>query len=80
MALLSEEAGEAKLFSLLHSIGDKAYLRPGTSEGFSSACNLKILTVTDADKARKLPKYDWPEELVCQTPGSQSYDKGECEK
>ena len=70
MAMFSEEAGEAKLFSLLHSIDDKAYLRPGTSEGFSSARNLKILTVTDADKARKLPKYDWPEKLVYQTPGS----------
>ena len=70
MAMFSEDAGKAESFSLLHSIDDKAYLRPGTSEGFSSARNLKILTVTDDNKARKLPKYDWPEKLVYQTPGS----------
>ena len=31
---------------------------------------MKILTVTDKDAARKLPKYDWPERLVYQTPAS----------
>ena len=70
IAMFSEEAGDAKSFSLLYSVDDKACLRPCTSEGFSSARNQKILTVSDADKARKLPKYDWPEKLVYQTPGS----------
>lgn len=49
---------------------DKAYLRPGTSEGFEKARNLRILTLTDEEKARKLPKYDWQEKMVYVTPGS----------
>lgn len=49
---------------------DKAYLRPGTSEGFEKARNLSILTLTDEEKARKLPKYDWQEKMVYVTPGS----------
>jgi hypothetical protein len=70
MAMFSEKAGDANKYSLIHSIDDKAYLRPGTSEGFSSARNQKILTLSDASKARQLPKYDWPQKLVYQTPGS----------
>ena len=54
----------------MRSIDDKAYLRPGTSEGFAGTRNQCILTMTDVDKARKLPKYDWPEKLVYQTPGA----------
>ena len=49
---------------------DKAYLRPGTSEGFSNTRNQRILTPTDVDKARTLLKYDWPEKPVYQTPGA----------
>ena len=48
----------------------KAYLQPGTSEGFDKARNIRILTVTDENRARKLPKYDWPEKIVYVTPGS----------
>jgi hypothetical protein len=39
MSMFSEESGEAKDYSLLHSVDDKTYIRPGTSEGFSSARN-----------------------------------------
>ena len=83
MSMFSENSGDAKAFSLLYSIDDKAYLRPGTSEGFSGARNQKILTLKDASKARKLPKYDWPEKLVYQTPGSRRimhYDKAELQR
>ncbi|CAH3040108.1 unnamed protein product, partial [Pocillopora meandrina] len=57
-------------FCFMRSTDDKAYLRPGTSEGFDKARNLRILTLSDHTKARKLPKYDWPEKMVYVTPGS----------
>jgi hypothetical protein len=62
----------------MRSIDDKAYLRPGTSEGFLNTRNQKILTLTDVEKARKLPKYDWPEKHVYQTPGSHRIFTKEC--
>ena len=70
MSLFSESAGTAKDYSLLHSMDDKAYLCPGTGEGFAGSRKRKILTVADAEKAKKLPKYDWPQQLVYQTPAS----------
>ena len=85
--MFSEIAGEAKDYSLLHSIDDKAYIRPGTSKGFSNARNQKTLTLSDVNKAKKLPKYDWPEKHVYQTPGSHRVmtkesikDKNSCKK
>lgn len=60
----------ARKFCFMRSTDDKAYLRPGTSEGFDKARNLRILTISDQSKARKLPKYDWPEKMVYVTPGS----------
>ncbi|CAH3032576.1 unnamed protein product, partial [Porites lobata] len=60
----------ARKFCFMRSTDDKAYLRPGTSEGFDKAINLRILTLSDHTKARKLPKYDWPEKMVYVTPGS----------
>ena len=69
MTLFSDTSKESKHYSFLHSIDDKAYIRPGTSEGFSGARNIKILSLDDASKAKKLPKYDWPQALVYQTPG-----------
>ena len=60
----------ARKFCFIRSTDDKAYLRPGTSEGFDKARNLRILTLSDHTKARKLPKYDWPEKMVYVTPGS----------
>lgn len=70
MALFSESAGTSKDYSIIHSMDDKAYLRPGTGEGFGGARKRKILTVAEVDKAKKLPKYDWPQQLVYQTPAS----------
>ena len=64
-----ESAGNSHL-CFMRSIVDKAYLRPGTSEGFQNTRNQKILTLTDVEEANQLPKYDWPEKLVYQTPGS----------
>lgn len=60
----------ARKFCFMRSTDDKAYLRPGTSEGFDKARNLRILTLSDHTKARKLPKYDWPEKMVYVTLGS----------
>lgn len=60
----------ARKFCFMRSTDDKAYLRPGTPEGFDKARNLRILTLSDHTKARKLPKYDWPEKMVYVTPGS----------
>ena len=60
----------ARKFCFMRSTDDKAYLRPGTSEGFDKARNLRILTISDHSKARKLPEYDWPEKMVYVTPGS----------
>jgi hypothetical protein len=40
----------------MRSIDDKAYLHPGTSEGFSNTRNQKLLTMTDVEKARKLSR------------------------
>ena len=52
----------------MRSIDDNAYLRPGTSEGFNSVRNGRILTPAASEKMRKLPKYDWPIKKVYQTP------------
>ena len=65
-----KEAKDVSHLYFMRSTDDKAYLRPGISEGFSNARNQRILTPTDVDKARALPKYDWPEKLVYQTPGA----------
>ena len=64
----SERAKANKKYCLMRSIDDKAYLRPGTSEGFNSVRNKRILTPAASEKMRKLPKYDWPIKKVYQTP------------
>ena len=69
-AFFGKEAKDVSHLCFMRSTDDKAYLRSGTSEGFSNARNQRILTPTDVDKARALPKYDWPEKLVYQTPGA----------
>ena len=45
-------------YCLTKSIDDKVYLRPGTSEGFNSVRNKRILTPAASEKIRKFPKYD----------------------
>ena len=72
----------------MRSTGDKAYLQPGTSEGLANARNQKIITITDDEKGKMLPKYDWPAKLAYQTPGahrifvkeSSIFDERETEK
>ena len=54
----------------MRSTDCKAYLRPATSEGFEKSRNVRILTFTDVNRARELPKYDWAEKLVDITPAS----------
>lgn len=46
---------------------DKAYVRPGTSEGYEKTRRVKILNLAN-EGAKQLPKYDWPEAMVYQTP------------
>ncbi len=69
-SFFGQESAANSHLCFMRSIDDKAYLRPGTSEGFQNTRNQKILTLTDVEKAKQLPKYDWPEKLVYQTPGS----------
>ena len=64
----SERTKENRKYCLMRSIDNKAYLRPGTSEGFNSVRNKRILTPAESEKMRKLPKYDWPIKKVYQTP------------
>ena len=61
MALFSESAGMSKDYSIIHRMGDEA---------FGGTRKWKILAVAEVDKARKLPKYEWPQQLVYQTPAS----------
>ena len=49
------ESRETSHLCFMRSTDDKAYLRPGTSEGFANARNQKIITITDVEKARMLP-------------------------
>ena len=69
-SFFGKDAEDSSHLCFMRSIDDKAYLRPGTSEGFYNTRNQRILTSTDVDNARTLPKYDWPEKLVYQTPGA----------
>ena len=50
-----ESAGNSHL-CFMRSIDDKAYLRPGTLEGFQNTRNQKILTLPDVEKVKQLPK------------------------
>ena len=52
---------ENRKYCLARSIDDKAYIRPGTSEGVEKVRNKRILVLVAEDKMRKLPKYHWPE-------------------
>ena len=70
MEFFSKAKEVTRRFCFMQSVDDKAYLRPGTSEGFQHTRNQRILTSSDAQKARELPKYDWSEKLVYQTPGA----------
>lgn len=67
--LFSSKTSNERKFCFACSSDDKAYLRPGTSEGFEKTRNVRILTLTN-EGARQLPKYDWPERMMYQTPAT----------
>ena len=69
MAFYSKKAEHSSNLCFMQSIDDKAYLRPGTSEGFMNARNQRIFIVNDVNRARQLSKYDWPQRLVYQLLG-----------
>ena len=67
--LFSSKTSNERKFCFARSSDDKAHLRPGTSEGFEKTRNVRILTLTN-EGARQLPKYDWPERMMYQTPAT----------
>ena len=64
----SRKVGDERKFCFARSTDDKAYVRPGTSEDFEKTRNKRILTPSANERARKLPKYDWPEKKAYVTP------------
>lgn len=60
---------ESTNYSILHSMDDKASVIPGTSTGFEKSRRVKILNLCN-EGAKQLPKYDWPEQMVIQTPSA----------
>lgn len=63
------ENEDDRKYAIIHSMDDKAYVRPGTSEGFEKRRRIRILNLT-AEGAKQLPKYDWPDKFVYQTPSA----------
>ena len=61
---------EDRKFSLIKSIDDKAYVRPGTSVGLRDVKKSGIYQPTDSNADRKLPKYDWVNQTVYTTPST----------
>ena len=55
-------------YTVRRAMDDKAYLRCGTSEGFSRAPN-KPLLLTEAKEAAQLPAYDFPDKVGYVTRG-----------
>ena len=65
----SNETKDDTKYCFTQFCDDKAYLRPGTSEGFEKTRNIRILTLAN-EGAKQLPKYDWPERMMYQTPAT----------
>ena len=65
--LFSDKTKSNRKYCFAQFCNDKANLRPGTSEESEKTRNVKILTLA-SEGARQLPKYDWPEKIMCQTP------------
>jgi len=55
---------------LFKSKDDAHYVAPGTKEGFERARQKKIFCPKDKEKRFGLPKYDFPDSTLYQTPGS----------
>ena len=66
----SKHQKEATKYAIIHSKDDEAYVRPGTCEGLEKTRNVKILTLSDSSRARKLPLHDFPEAKVYCTPAA----------
>ena len=67
----SQKTSSNRKYVFMQSIDDKAYVRPGTSEGFSKARNVKVLMPSDINnKQRKLPKYDFADSSAFVTPST----------
>ena len=60
----SERAGDKRKLCFARNIDDKAYVRPGTGEGFEKTRNKRILMPSAEERSRKFPKYDWPEKSL----------------
>ena len=55
---------------LFQSKDDAHYVAPGTKEGFDRARQKKIYCPADIEKRHGIPKYDFPDSTLYQTPGS----------
>ena len=55
---------------LFKSKDDAHYVAPGTKDGFEKARQKKIYCPKDKDESFGLPKYDFPDSTLYQTPGS----------
>ena len=66
--------------SVVISMDDKAYLRPGTDVGARDTKAGIVYDVADPLKARKLPQYDFNQAQVNQTPASFRFIKGHVEE
>ena len=67
--LFSSKTKDDRKYCFAQSCDDIAYLRPSTPEGFEKTRNVRILTLA-CEGAKQLPKYDWPERMMYQTPAT----------
>ncbi|XP_035690603.1 uncharacterized protein LOC118425678 [Branchiostoma floridae] len=68
--LFGKESEASRNHGLIISMDDKAYLRPGTSEGFTGARCQSVLQPTEESRTKKLPLHDFPEPSVYITPSA----------
>lgn len=61
---------ENKELAMIHSMDDKAYLKPEASDGLDK---FKVFQTTDACAQRKLPKYDFAPAKLTISPSSHIY-------
>ena len=61
---------ESNVKVLFKSKDDAHYVAPGTKEGFDRARQKKIYCPADIEKRHGIPKYDFPDSTLYQTPGS----------
>ena len=79
-AKLTMFANDQTEHSLLISMDDKAYLRPGTDVGFRDTKAGVIYDVCDPEKQRQLPQHDFNHPEVNQTPASFRFIRQHTEK